>query len=58
MILRYFEIVVPKQRMQKAQEILNTNKEVFAILSIGKIKSKDQFYYNNRFKEERIKFIE
>jgi nitroreductase len=47
-----------EERMQKAQEILNTNKEVFAILSIGKIKSKDQFYYNNRFKEERIKFIE
>ena len=47
-----------EERMQKAQEILNTNKEVFAILSIGKIKSKDQFYYNNRFKVERIKFIE
>lgn len=47
-----------EERMQKAQEILNTKREVFAILSIGKIKSKDQFYYNNRFKEERIKFIE
>ena len=47
-----------EERMQKAQEILNTNREVFALLSIGKIKSKDQLYFNNRFKEERIKFID